>query len=123
MRPRRGHFGVLDAAGFVVGCGGVLQDRENPNLAILRWGMVSQERHGEGFGRQLLMARLRRMLEVMPDVQEVILFTSGEVAGFYRHLGFVELGTEPDHYGPGLNQVRFRRAVDSNFKVTILGSA
>ena len=85
--------------------------------------MVERGRHGEGLGRQLLMARLRRVLEDIPDAREVILFTSGEVAGFHRHLGFVQLGTRPNQYGPGLDRVQFGRAIDARFRDATLGGS
>src|SRR5262249_24938432 len=45
-----GFFGVLcDDDGVVVGCGGV-GTRDDGKTAVLTWGMVRRDRHGQGFG-------------------------------------------------------------------------
>jgi ribosomal protein S18 acetylase RimI-like enzyme len=98
-----GFFGVLcDDAGRVVACGGVGM-RDEGRTAVLTWGMVSAQRHGQGLGKALALARLRRVAQ-LPEVRRVVLNTSQETVGFYLKLGFAVVRHVVDGYRPGLDR-------------------
>jgi ribosomal protein S18 acetylase RimI-like enzyme len=82
-----GFFGVLcDEAETVVACGGIAV-RDDGCTAVLTWGMVTAERHGQGLGKALTLARLERLKD-FPGVRYVVMNTSQETVGFYQKLGF-----------------------------------
>jgi ribosomal protein S18 acetylase RimI-like enzyme len=98
-----GFFGVLcDDAGAVVACGGV-GVRDEGRTAVLTWGMVPADRHGQGLGRALTVARLDRVKE-MPGVCRVVMNTSHETVGFYRKMGFEIVKHVTDGYRTGLDR-------------------
>jgi ribosomal protein S18 acetylase RimI-like enzyme len=106
-----GFYGVLSADGEApVGCGGIALERESARVAVLTWGMIHADRHGQGWGRELLRARLARLAE-MPAVDTVVLRTTGQAAGFYRRFGFREMAFLPDGYGPGFDRYELALAV------------
>jgi ribosomal protein S18 acetylase RimI-like enzyme len=99
-----GFYGVLCVEGEApVGCGGIVRAKESARAAVLTWGMIHADHHRQGWGRVLLQARLARLAE-MPDVNTVILNTSGAAAGFYRRFGFREVSIIPNGYGPGIDR-------------------
>jgi ribosomal protein S18 acetylase RimI-like enzyme len=99
-----GFYGVLCAEGEVpIGCGGIVHAKESSRIAVLTWGMIHADRHRQGWGRALLQARLAHLLD-MPDVEIVILNTSGAAVGFYRRFGFREVRIIPNGYGPGIDR-------------------
>ena len=122
---RAGFAGYLDGAsarylvlaaadGAIVGCGGY-GFRADGQTAILRWGMVLAARHRRGLGRQLTLARLR-LAAADPAIARVVLYTTGQTAGFYRRLGFRGTAVLADHDGPGLDQHTMVAAVDAAFR-------
>jgi ribosomal protein S18 acetylase RimI-like enzyme len=107
-----GFFGVLcDDTGHVVACGGV-GVRDEGRTAVLTWGMVSAERHGQGLGKALALARLRRVAE-LPGVRRVVLNTSQETVGFYLKLGFAAVQHVINGYRPGLDRYDLEWRPDS----------
>jgi len=105
---------LCDETGTLIGCGGV-RIRADGQTAILRWGMIQAARHRRGYGRRLTWERLRRV-SVQPQVTRVVLYTTGQTAGFYRTLGFRDVATLPDHYGPGLDQHTMEATIDATFR-------
>ena len=105
-----GPYSVLeDAAGRVIACGGYALAHEG-HTADLCWGMVRQELHGEGLGRQLTETRLARIREES-TVREVALNTSQLTSAFYERIGFRVISVERDGYSPGLDRCEMRLAV------------
>jgi len=98
----------------VVGCGGHGR-RADGTTAILRWGMILQPYHRRGLGRQLTVARLGQAV-ADPAITRIVLYTTGQTAGFYRRLGFRDTAALPAHYGPGLDQHTMVAAVDDAFR-------
>jgi hypothetical protein len=77
-----GLFGVLcDDTEAIVACGGI-GVRHEGQTAVLMWGMVLAQRHGQGIGTALTLARLSKLTD-FPDVKKVVMNTSHETVGFY----------------------------------------
>jgi ribosomal protein S18 acetylase RimI-like enzyme len=107
----RGFFGVLcEDDGTVVGCGG-LGTHDEGRTAVLTWGMVHADRHGQGLGKALGLARLLRLNE-MPEVRRVRLNTSNVTVGFFQKLGFRVLKFTPNGYRGGLDRYDLELPVD-----------
>lgn len=110
---------LCDPDGAVIGCGGMAV-RPDGRTAILRWGMIHAARQRQGLGRDLTLARLR-LAVADPAVVQIILYTTGLAAGFYRILGFADTEILPDHYAPGLARHTLEVAVDEGFRRKIAG--
>jgi ribosomal protein S18 acetylase RimI-like enzyme len=99
-----GFYGVLSVDGEApVGCGGIALSKESARVANLTWGMIHADRHGQGWGRALLHARLQHLAK-LPGVDQVTLNTTSQAAGFYRRFGFRDAAFVPNGYGPGLDR-------------------
>lgn len=86
----------------VVGCGGVSLANEG-QAVWLRWGMVESGHHRQGFGRQLLEARLD-WITVQPQVEIVRVATTAEPSGFFLRMGFKLIEVVEDEYGLGIDR-------------------
>jgi ribosomal protein S18 acetylase RimI-like enzyme len=104
-----GFFGVLEDE-HGVGCGGI-GVRPGTDCAVMMWGMIHASRHGQGLGKLLALARLRKLAD-LPPVRKVILNTSGETVGFYQKIGFRVVERIPDGYRRGLDRYRMEMAVE-----------
>src|SRR5438067_2181195 len=89
-----GWYGVVEVEHRIVACGGIAIDGD---IGVLTWGMVDASLQGQGFGRFLLVERLR-MLRERPEVRVVRMNTSQNVLGFYLKHGFVVTSRQPDGY-------------------------
>jgi len=106
-----GPYSVLaDSSGRVVACGGYALE-DGGRRADLCWGMVCQELHGRGLGRQLTEARMQRIGEE-PSVREIALNTSQFTSAFYERMGFQLMSVDRDGYAPGLDRCEMRLFVD-----------
>ncbi len=77
--------------------------------------MVLAIHHRRGFGRQRTLARLR-LAVADPAIARVVLYTTGQAAGFYRRLGFRDTAVLADQYGPALDQHTMVATVDDAFR-------
>ncbi len=89
--------------------------RADAATAILRWGVIHANHRRRGLGRLRTLTRLREVA-TRPAITRVLLYTTGQTAGFYRRLGFRDTAALPDHYGPGLDQHTMVAAVDDAFR-------
>ena len=97
--------------GRIVGCGGYLLV-EKGREAWLSWGMVARDRHRQGLGRMLLLARLHRLCR-LGSVRLVRIDTTQHSRGFFERHGFAaEHVTEPG-YGPGMHRVDMTLRLDA----------
>jgi len=82
------HFFVVENdAAEVIACGG-FQHKPSKKAIKLRWGMVSRMQQKKGYGRFLLISRLR--LSVDEFNEDLILVDTSQFArGFYERHGFV----------------------------------
>lgn len=101
-----GPYLLLEDDRGVVACGGYAFVPEE-HRADLCWGMVRQELHNNGIGRQLTEARLQRAI-ADPRVRVIACNTSQLTTGFYEQLGFVMIERIPDGYSPGLDRCEMR---------------
>ena len=110
----QGFYGVLcEDDGTIVGCGGIARDDDQ--TAVLTWGMVHADRHGQGLGRTLGLMRLLRLLEML-QVTRVTLNTSNETVGFFEKLGFRVVKVTPNGYRAGLDRYDLELPVDDELR-------
>src|SRR5260370_3139072 len=115
----QGHFGVLcEDNGEVVGCGGI-GTRDDGQTAVLTWGMVRADRHGQGLGRALALARLLRLIDLV-EVTRVTINTSNETVGFFEKLGFRVVKVTPNGYRAGLDRCDLELPVDDKLRQRLL---
>lgn len=112
---------LCNTAGAVIGCGGMAV-RPDGRTAILRWGMIHAAQQRRELGRGLTVARLR-LAVADPAVEQIILYTTGMTAGFYRTLDFTDTEVLPDHYAPGLDRHTMDVAVDTPFRQKIMAAS
>lgn len=96
-----------DESGMVVGCGGVAA--EDDHTGSLCWGIVHPDRHGEGLGRRLLLARVAALRS--EGYASARLETIPRTTGFFEKAGFEITEVEADGYGTGLDRVVMRMEV------------
>ncbi|MEO1045945.1 MAG: GNAT family N-acetyltransferase [Pseudomonadota bacterium] len=106
----RGPYFVLELDGDVVGCGGYAReapDQHGTRAATFTWGMVHNARHKTGLGQALAEHRLAAIRQE-PDLDEVRLSTTPDVAPFFARFGFIAGPVEKDGYAPGMDKVEMR---------------
>lgn len=92
---------VLEDEGKIVGCGGVFV---KDTVGGLSWGMVANDKHRKGYGKQLLLERLEYLREHFPHVKEVRLDTSQHTFTFFGKFGFVTRDIIENGYAEGLHR-------------------
>lgn len=98
------YFLMIDANGTPVGCGGYAQEDDHPGIAVLCWGMVRRDRHGQRLGDALLRYRLA-MLAANPLFREVRIETSQFSRGFFQRYGFEQTRQVADGFAPGIDLI------------------
>lgn len=104
----RGIYFTLEQDGEVVGCGGYA--REDGGQARFTWGMVANNRHGDGLGRLLAEHRLNAIVD-SHDFSEAELFTTPQVAPFFTKFGFVAGEIVKDGFAPGMDKVQMIKQI------------
>jgi len=104
------HYLLVLEGEDVLGCGGFSLG-DDGRTANLCWGMVRSDRHGQGIGAQLLLARLQAIATT--SATQVRLATSQHTAGFYQRYGFVVHSIQPNGFAPGLDEVEMRLTLPS----------
>ncbi|KAA9327105.1 GNAT family N-acetyltransferase [Hymenobacter busanensis] len=89
-----GHAGLVAAGGYAL----------NHPYAVLTWGMVNRQLHGQGLGRAFTAFRIAQCRQAYPG-KSIEIKTSQHTEGFYAKLGFRTLAIEPDKWAPGLHEV------------------
>ena len=97
---------VMEHEGTIVGCGGYAVDGRSGRLC---WGMIRRNLHRHGFGRFLLLYRMRQMTRHEAEIEMVELDTTPRSAPFFLSQGFRILSTVADGYGPGLDRVEMSK--------------
>ena len=86
----------------ILGCGGYFFNEERTRGG-LAWGMVHQDYHGQGLGKQLTLFRLLKLTEEIPT-GELRIDTSHHTEAFYAKCGFVTAKVTLDGYAIGLHR-------------------
>ena len=100
--PNRAPYYVFRSDGEVVACAGIYHD-SGQNKAGMAWGMVRNDRHGQGIGRFMTQFRIDRMNELYPGTVQH-LGTSQHTFRFYEKLGFRVVNMTPDGFGAGMDR-------------------
>lgn len=93
---------VLKDDAVVIACGGIFFDTKE-NCAGLAWGMVHRSFHKKGYGKQLTLFRIEKLMEQFPEVLHKV-DTSQHTFGFYESLGFKTMAIIKDGFAPGLDK-------------------
>jgi GNAT superfamily N-acetyltransferase len=94
-----GPYWVIEEQWRIIGCGGVALEPDG-TTASLCWGMVLRRRQGEGWGGDLLEARLA-WVRRETDRRQVVVRTSEGVRGFFERYGFEVDSVVENGIGPG----------------------
>jgi ribosomal-protein-alanine N-acetyltransferase len=86
----------------VIGCGG-FGDKDNSDIITLAWGLIHQNFHKKGFGKELLAYRLLQIKEKFPN-QPVYIDTTQYSYGFFEKYGFETTKITNDFYEKGLHR-------------------
>ena len=108
----------------IVGAGGIAEDDGH---AVLTWGMVSRELHGQGIGDYLTSQRLIEIAKHYPD-KAIQIETSQHTAGFYMRHGFHTISKQPDGYGANIDKYIMRsdpavsdnKVIESQFQTDLI---
>ena len=103
---------VLELDGQILGCGGHFFNAERTRGG-LAWGMVHQDYHGQGLGKQLTLFRLFKLTQEAPTAQ-LRIDTSHHTEAFYAKFGFITERIIPDGYGLGLHRHDMTVQLDEN---------
>jgi len=68
------------------------------NLAVLCFGMVHPQRHNEGFGAALFLARMS-LLRAAKEHYHLFIFAVNKSIGYYRRFGFHDCQSWTDPHG------------------------
>jgi GNAT superfamily N-acetyltransferase len=113
-----GTYFAIVFEGQVAACGGYFILPEE-KIAGLSWGIVRPDCQHMGVGKRLLLTRLLAILG-LHEIDRVILDTSQNASGFFRHFGFAETRTTQDGYAPGLDRVEMTLPVDARFRSDLI---
>jgi N-acetylglutamate synthase-like GNAT family acetyltransferase len=100
------YYVIEDDEGQIVACGGY-GVKPGSTIADLCWGMVRQDLHGSGLGRQLTEERMQRAL-ADETISDFALSTSQLTTGFYAQMGFRTVDVTPNGIAPGLDRCEMR---------------
>lgn len=88
--------------GDIIGCGGISINFKEM-IGYLRWSMIDGRYHLQKWGSLLTLLRINSLIKRFP-LKELRLYTSNEVVGFYRKLGFRTIDFKKDYYREGLDR-------------------
>jgi predicted GNAT family N-acyltransferase len=86
----------------VIGCGG-FGNKDNSEIITLAWGLIHQNFHKKGYGKELLTFRLAQIKEKFPN-QPVYIDTTQYSYGFFMKYGFETTKITNDFYEMGLHR-------------------
>jgi N-acetylglutamate synthase-like GNAT family acetyltransferase len=85
----------------VVGCGGIFVSNKEEEGGFA-WGMIHQDRHGQGIGRAFSQFRIEELRKITD--YRIRLCTSQHTFGFYEKLGFENYKFKKDGFSKGLDR-------------------
>jgi predicted GNAT family N-acyltransferase len=68
----------------------------------MTWGMIDNKVHKNGFGKELLLFRIKQAKELYPEVK-IALGTTQYTFSFFEKYGFKTVAYEKDHWAKGLD--------------------
>lgn len=99
-------FYVIEHEGNILGCGGYWVP-DDGSRAVMCWGMVSNERHGTGLGKWLLLYRWHIVCQIAPSaILEIN--TSQHTYGFFEKLGVEVVKITKNGYGENVDRYDMR---------------
>jgi len=103
---QRGLYSVIFNDDTIVGCGGIALNQPskytNELHVIMTWGMIDNKVHKNGFGKELLLFRIKQAKELYPEVK-IALGTTQYTFPFFEKYGFKTVAYEKDHWAKGLD--------------------
>ncbi len=103
---QRGPYSVIFNDNTIVGCGGIALNQPskytNELHVIMTWGMIDNKFHKNGFGKELLLFRIKQAKELYPEVK-IALGTTQYTFPFFEKYGFKTVAYEKDHWAKGLD--------------------
>jgi predicted GNAT family N-acyltransferase len=103
---QRGPYSVIFNDDTIVGCGGIALNQPskytNELHVIMTWGMIDNKFHKNGFGKELLLFRVKQAKELYPEVK-IALGTTQYTFPFFEKYGFNTVAYEKDHWAKGLD--------------------
>jgi N-acetylglutamate synthase-like GNAT family acetyltransferase len=103
---QRGPYSVIFNDDTIVGCGGIALNQPskytNELHVIMTWGMIDNKVHKNGFGKELLLFRIKQAKELYPEVK-IALGTTQYTFSFFEKYGFKTVAYEKDHWAKGLD--------------------
>jgi ribosomal protein S18 acetylase RimI-like enzyme len=113
LEAENGPFYVLSDRGNCVACGGFWHPETR--IASLTWGMVHRDFQRRGYGRAMLLFRLREIEKAGCNV--VVCNTSQLTSKFFERFGFRVENTIEDGFGPGIHEVKMKLTLEPSSAV------
>ncbi len=102
----RGPYNIVFNDDVIVGSGGIALNKPtkytNEPHVIMTWGMVDNKYHKSGFGKALLLHRIKQAKEMYPGIK-IALGTTQHTFPFFEKYGFKTRCFEKDHWAEGLD--------------------
>lgn len=94
---------VIKLTDRIVAAGGIALNSDQ--TVSLCWGMVHNDRIGNGLGRALTDHRIEKARERF-GILPLVIVTSQHTEGFYKKYGFVRVEHTANGFGPGIDSCR-----------------
>ena len=101
-QPKKTYFFVVAYDQKVIGCGG-FGDKENKGIISLAWGFIHKDHHKRGFGKELLLYRLKQIERLFPGLPVVLDTTQFSYPFFEKH-GFYTTKVTKNFYAEGMHR-------------------
>lgn len=92
---------VVEYLGIIVGSGGI-NFYDNGKTAVVSWGMIDPDYHGQGLGSYLLNFRIERVVSIHRP-ERFLVRTAQFTNKFYEKFGFKLIHTEKDYWAKGID--------------------
>ena len=86
----------------IIGCGG-FGDKDGKDIVSLAWGFIQKNYHKKGFGKELLLYRLKQIEQLYPNLP-VVIDTTQFSFEFFIKFGFNTTKITKDYYAKGLDR-------------------
>jgi ribosomal-protein-alanine N-acetyltransferase len=96
------NYFVVDGPGGIVAAGGYNTGFDNGRAVRISWDLVHPEFQGLGIGKNLTLYRIEQ-IKKNPDVEMIVVRTTGQAEKFYENMGFQKRHFEKDFWAPGFD--------------------